>query len=1223
MFDDFTNKYKLSKTLRFRLIPQGDTLRQIETSGILQEDQLRADEAKKVKALADEYHKAFIDKTLDGLELTGLEAFETAYFAQDDSDYGKELFEECARELREQIADAFRKAPEFDVMFSGKMYDTLLPAFFADDKDALESLAFFDRFTTYFAGFNKIRILLYEGSDEKGMPKKGSVACRLVDENLPIFLLNSRNILRSAAALPEDGSARSELDVFLHGETFEEFFSPASYSHYLTQRGIDRYNQVIGGYSTEDGTKIKGINEYINMYNQKAGKGRKLPLLEGLKKMILSDRTTLSFVPEAFTGDEELVDTLKEFDASFIGPAGKIAELVKNIGDYDADGIYISTGCISKISNKVFGSWKYIDDLLSKRYDTESGLPEKRRNTKSYEKKKKKELAAVKAYSLNELDSIPGIDGRIKRYLIGAASFGALGIEVSRKGLLDRFETRQNKNTKSLRRDDHAKADIKAYMDACLDFRNFLRSFDTGSSGRDMSFYAVFDENLEIVSAATPVYNKTRNYLSGKLYTNEKIKLNFRSAEFLGGWSESVESTKLGTILLKDGRYYLGVIAKGQGDLFAKVPDAKTGDYYLKMRYNIMSGANKMLPHVFFSRKGVEKYKPSGEIMRIKESGTFKKGPDFNLEDCHKLIDYYKDCIAATENWDCFDFRFSDTSSYEDLSGFYREVEQAGYSLRYRPIDTETIDALVREGKLYLFEIWNKDFSPAAHGKPNLSTMYWKALFEPGTDADPGAFRLNGGAEVFFRKASIREEDIIRHKAGDVLRAKNPLNPRKTRDRNYDIIKDRRFTADRFLLNVPITLNANSPDFIMINDEARLAVKNAHDPHVIGVSRGENSLVYITVLNSNGDIVEKRSLDVIESTSGDLVCRTDYNDLLETRAAARDAERKSWESVESIKQLKDGYLGQVVKTLGDMMIKYDAVIAIEDMSSGFKQSRQKIEKAVYQQLEKKLINKLSFFVDKNAEPEEAGSVYRAYQLTNPFQDMKRIGTQTGFIFYVSPWLVTAVDSVTGFANFFDTRYTNMDSAREFWRSFNRITYDEKVKAFRFDFDYRNFVKNPKRLKMLEGTRMNWSVFTHGTRISEVRTDKGVKFRTVDLTGEMTELLDSCGVASEAADLREALCNVNDKAFHESMLKLFGLAVKMRNGTEVVSPVMDPETGKFFRMATDENSAYNIARKGLMLVNRIREADEEQLVSRSVKERTSLLVSGGQWLQYLQNQQDGE
>lgn len=68
-FSGFTNLYPLSKTLRFRLIPVGETLKHFIGSGILEEDQHRAESYVKVKAIIDDYHRTYIENSLSGFEL--------------------------------------------------------------------------------------------------------------------------------------------------------------------------------------------------------------------------------------------------------------------------------------------------------------------------------------------------------------------------------------------------------------------------------------------------------------------------------------------------------------------------------------------------------------------------------------------------------------------------------------------------------------------------------------------------------------------------------------------------------------------------------------------------------------------------------------------------------------------------------------------------------------------------------------------------------------------------------------------------------------------------------------------------------------------------------------------------------------------------------------------------------------------------------------------------
>lgn len=75
----FTNIFQLSKTLRFELIPIGDTQKHIEENGILENDERRAEQYKQMKKIIDEYHKAFINRAMTGIKLTGLKEFYRLY----------------------------------------------------------------------------------------------------------------------------------------------------------------------------------------------------------------------------------------------------------------------------------------------------------------------------------------------------------------------------------------------------------------------------------------------------------------------------------------------------------------------------------------------------------------------------------------------------------------------------------------------------------------------------------------------------------------------------------------------------------------------------------------------------------------------------------------------------------------------------------------------------------------------------------------------------------------------------------------------------------------------------------------------------------------------------------------------------------------------------------------------------------------------------------------
>ncbi len=80
----------------------------------------------------------------------------------------------------------------------------------------------------------------------------------------------------------------------------------------------------------------------------------------------------------------------------------------------------------------------------------------------------------------------------------------------------------------------------------------------------------------------------------------------------------------------------------------------------------------------------------------------------------------------------------------------------------------------------------------------------------------------------------------------------------------------------------------------------------------------------------------------------------------------RDKQRKSWQVLSHIKDLKRGYISQIVRKIADLAVRNNAIIVFEDLNIGFKQGRFAIEKQVYQNLELALAQKLNYLVFKDA-----------------------------------------------------------------------------------------------------------------------------------------------------------------------------------------------------------------------------------------------------------------
>ncbi len=661
--------------------------------------------------------------------------------------------------------------------------------------------------------------------------------------------------------------------------------------------------------------------------------------------------------------------------------------------------------------------------------------------------------------------------------------------------------------------------------------------------------------------------------------------------------------------------------------MFVDFPYSEGESFYEKIEYKLLPGPNKMLPKVFFATSNIDFFAPSDKIMQIYRNETFKKGTKFNIDDCHALIDFYKESIEKHADWSKFEFSFKPTNDYPDIGAFYNDVREQGYSINTKQISEAYINELNEAGQIYLFQIYNKDFSEYSKGTPNLHTMYFKMLFDERNLSDV-VYQLNGGAEMFFRKASIAENEVIKHPANIAVKNKNPDNPKKESKFGYDLIKDRRFTKNQFSLHLPITLNFKADGNNILNYDVRKALRNSEENYIIGIDRGERNLLYICVINGNGEIVKQISLNEIinnyrNEKDEEVTLKTDYHSLLLTKEKQRDEARKSWTAIENIKELKEGYLSQVIHKICQLVVKYDAVIAMEDLNSGFKNSRVKVERQVYQKFEKMLITKLQYLVDKKLPVDETGGVLHAYQLTNK-EPMK--GRQNGIIFYVPAWLTSKIDPTTGFVDLIHPHYQSVDASKELISAFDSISYNSDEDMFEFAVDYSKFPKTSAAYKT------KWTICTNGERIRSFRNKaKNSEWdtETVVLTDEFKKLFE-CYNINISSDMKNEILAKTEKEFFESFIRLFALTLQMRNSipnnTEIdylISPVRN-SAGKFYDSReyemlenpvlpanADANGAYNIARKAMWAIDVLKATDEDEL------SKANLYITNKEWLKMVQ------
>ena len=179
--------------------------------------------------------------------------------------------------------------------------------------------------------------------------------------------------------------------------------------------------------------------------------------------------------------------------------------------------------------------------------------------------------------------------------------------------------------------------------------------------------------------------------------------------------------------------------------------------------------------------------------------------------------------------------------------------------------------------------------------------------------------------------------------------------------------------------------------------------------------------------------------------------------------------------------------------------------------------------------------------------------------------------------------------------------------------FDAIEFDGEY--FKFTFDYRSFgIKYGLK-------KTKWTAYSNGIRTKVYRdpTHGQWVFESVDLTEELKNLF---GNNLKQGDLKDMILSQNSKDFFKGLLDLITLMLQMRNKDKetdyLVSPVKNSKNEFFDSRYSDANQpanidangAYNNARKALIVINRIKNATDEELT------KLGTTVSTEEWLNFI-------
>ena len=1264
VYKDFIGKYPIQKTLRFKLIPQGKTQYWVDKRKLISVDKERNDDITRFKEIADDFHREFIEVKLaknfsfnwDNLA----EAKKQCKNAKgNDVSETKKTLEAIQENLRKKIIEIFEYDDDkFDIPKKERNKDKtfvhikkseadkflktdLIPwmekgrAYTEHDLNLIKN---FNGFTTILRGFMENRANVY--SDKA---QTTSLANRIVNENFDRFYSNIC-ILKELGCLFSDIKLEAKQNSKSHREIFALLNRVDFYNHCISPQGIVNYNEAIGE-----------INKILNNYhqNKKVNKKYKLKILYKLQLCEGESSFKQGFIQ--YENDGELIAAIDVVYSEMVkdNKSNCFTNVISFIHDLPSapkEKIFIAKKNLNNISKILYSKYSVLDDACTicceNKVGPVSGM--KKKDAENWLKKdffsfSELELA-VESSNIEEDFSVEIFANYIESNLNELYS----NILNNSKVITDLYncEWLETNGKKLLSRKEYV-SKLKDFLSVILDFYHFANYlYISPESNRDEALYEQLDDALAILEYIIPLHNRVRNYVTQKPYSLEKFNLFFDNPQFDVG--DTNKEKQYRSMLFKGtNKFYLGIAVKNScfdfdklnsdsDSLLKKVEMGKLKVKQLLSCLMLIDGKTVRKTRDLPNLK--EKYVPS-EINRIKTLNSYSSGKNFNKDDCNKFIEYYMQRLIEYRG-DKFDYCFKAPSEYEDYYDFVDSAQEQSYFINLKSIDEDYLNQSVDSGDFLLFQIYCKDFSDKSTGKKNLHTLYWEEIFNS-VNFRGQFFRINSNAQIFYRPASIDKPAV--HSEGEILvnktyvdgqgnrlslpndvykQIKNYKNgklsyanlseeSRKYLDKyniefheaKHEIIKDKRFTKDQYEFHIPITLNAASQGISKsdFNSSVLKLVKENPDVKILGIDRGERHLLYCTLIDVNGNILWQESFNILNNGKS----KIDYHSKLDIKEKERDKARKSWSSIENIKDLKKGYLSQVVHKIATIAVKHSAIIVMEDLSIPFKRSRQKIDKSVYQAFEKQLIDKLSYVAVKPNDKVgiyDDGGIAKGYQLVPPFESFKNLRKQHGIVFYVSPWNTSHVDPTTGFMNLFRFKSSlSGTGCKEFFSKMDSIKFNNEENYFEFNFKYSKF--NVK----CEDYINEWTVCSYGDKRYCSKKNQAGKWETEELniTKRIVDLLNKNKPKIDFADGRElkglidSLNVENAKSLYWLFKQLVSLRYSKTGTTDdfILSPVKN-KFGYFFNSDdvkysnnvgdkafpcdADANGAYHIALKGLQI-----------------------------------------
>lgn len=1101
-YEKYTKRKQYTRSLSLELVPVGKTRETIQEQKLLEYDKNLYSMAEELRPAIDEFLKAVTEEALEQtscefnsyyknylkLKNPELTTEEKQTLLYEKATIKKELIEQIKKDISAAMPGSLSIQKMNSAEFLFVLLPELLQKYKIDNADIYAAKLFsLKGCTPLFNTFINSRITILETH----IPER-------VVENLDLYCENMvaiEGVLQSDYGLPS-----------ILKDSAEKYNTIESYKESLSQRGINEYNNMITGTYSSDGTKIaKGINEYINEWNQEniADKSYNGPIYRKIKKLykqIMTEREKL-FFKEGISSDEELKELLKNTVSVVKDPILKALSLLSDKTLIER--AYIDGRNLHQLSFLLTGKHETISNILEEKYLKEV-------EEKYIGKTSKRELSAKRkeednanftirksSHPLSTIIDMEIVPREIMLNLITSLAQERYNTIILEE-IPNKFYDEKTKIKGSTKNTDKC----KKWLDTVIEFKNYIRLFISEAENSIIS--SELEEIVEEFKVVTEAYNRIRNYITKSMKESTKamnccfgVPLKMDTGTWYHGREKFDKAYN--TIIRKEGKYYFLTLTPSAKPVRFSESEAKSNASILLIKKGqqafrqipkiLFSDAKKFYEsntteNVFVMKRFVkEPLVISRKVYEIYKNKLFKTpGKNASEEELkmyrENLVAYLELCRRFCENYlDYSSFNMEgipEASSFKNSNDFFNEIDTRLISMRWVPIKEEQLDELVDTGKALLFLITNRNMYQEGRNKTSYAKILLSILDEE--HCKNPKIRLNARASVTYREPMI--EGKITHKAGSIVvngkdKEGKPIPPHIQselyqyynkklttgelseeayvkyvqpdkaiyHETTHDLTYNKRYASEKFIIKLSYNINNEIPGDTTKKLNEEIEKERLEGKNILVLARGTQDLLYYTLADANGNIQEHGDLNSVDGVN--------YMELLKSRYKEGIDERKNWDYSKNTKNLKDAYLKNIIAKVAKMALEHNAVIVVENIPPSVKNKYVFLDNQIFKGFESKLNEKLMNLSFKDRNVGEPGSYDNPIQLSF---DTKSF--QKGILYHVSGAYSMSRCPESGFKNRFQIgKYKTITAKRNFLSSFNSIEYNEKSHSFHFTFQY--------------------------------------------------------------------------------------------------------------------------------------------------------------------------